>query len=65
MLGDAAARQPNRYDQAVTILQDLRDLAELQGDVRPFRTKMSALHEEHQRKATFVERFREAKLLAG
>jgi hypothetical protein len=26
---------------------------------------MSALHEEHHRKVTLVERFREAKLLAG
>ena len=58
-------RQPNRYDQAVSLLQDLHDLAELQGDVGPFRRKMSALHEAHQRKAALLERLREANLLSG
>ncbi len=58
-------RQPKRYDEAVSALKDLHDLAELQGDVGPFQMKMSALHDEHQRKTTLVERFRKAKLLGG
>ncbi len=58
-------RQPKRYDDAVSLLRDLHDLAELQGDIGPFRMKMSALHDEHQRKTTLVKRFRESKLLGG
>ena len=58
-------RQPKRYDDAVEILRDLHDLAGLQDDAEPFRLKMSALHDEHQRKTTLVERFRKAKLLGG
>lgn len=58
-------RQPKRYDEAVEILRDLHDLAKLQEDVGAFRTKMSALHDQHQRKTTLVERFRKAKLLGG
>ncbi len=58
-------RQPKRYDEAVEILRDLHDLAELEEDVESFRLKMSALHDEHQRKTTLVERFRKAKLLGG
>ena len=58
-------RQPKRYDDAVSLLQDLHDLAELQGDIGSFRMEMSVLHDEHQRKTTLVERFRKAKLLGG
>ncbi|MCK5797221.1 MAG: hypothetical protein KAI47_08565 [Deltaproteobacteria bacterium] len=58
-------RQPKRYDDAVALLRDLHDLAELQGDIGPFRTRMFGLHDEHQRKTSLVKRFREAKLLGG
>jgi len=56
-------RQPNRYDEAVSLLQDLHDLAELQGDESGFQMKMSALNNKHERKSTLVERFRKEKLL--
>lgn len=56
-------RQPRHYDEAAGILQDLHDLAELQGDVGAFQMKMSALHDEHRRKTSLVERLRKAKLL--
>lgn len=56
-------RQPKGYDQAVSLLSDLRDLAEMQEDAGAFRIKMTALREEHARKTTLVERFRKSKLL--
>lgn len=58
-------RQPKRYDDAVSTLKELHDLAELQGNMDAFRMKMSALHDEHQRKTTLVARFRKEKLLGG
>lgn len=58
-------RQPKRYEEAVSVLKDLHDLAELQGNAGGFRMKMSALYDEHRRKTTLVERFRKAKLLGG
>ncbi|MFH1864424.1 MAG: hypothetical protein ABIK85_00950 [Candidatus Eisenbacteria bacterium] len=56
-------RQPKGYDEAVSLLLDLRDLTEMQGAESTFRMKMSALHGEHARKTTLVERFRKAKLV--
>lgn len=58
-------RHPKRYDEAVSLLQDLHDLAELQRDEGGFRMKMSALRTKHERKSSLVERFRKAKLLGG
>ena len=58
-------RQRKPYDEAISLLKDLRDLAALQRDENGFRMKMSALHNEHVRKSTLVERFRGAKLLDG
>ena len=56
-------RQPKGYDEAVSLLRDLRDLAEMQQDTGAFRIKMTALREEHARKTKLMERFRKAKLL--
>lgn len=56
-------RQPKAYDEAVSLLSDLRDLAEMQEDADAFRIKMTALREEHARKTTLVERLRKSKLL--
>ncbi len=58
-------RQPKRYDEAVSVLKDLHELAELQGNAGGFRMKMSALYDEHRRKTTLMERFRKAKILGG
>lgn len=56
-------RQPKGYDEAGSLLRDLRDLAEMQEDAGAFRIKMTALREEHARKTTLMECFRKAKLL--
>ena len=58
-----ATRQPKQYDDAVTLLQDLMDLADIQNKSYDFSARMEALHGEHARKTTLVERFRKAKLI--
>ena len=56
-------RQPKRYDEAVSFLRDLLDLAQMQGDASAFTARMARVHAEHAGKTTLVERFREAKLI--
>jgi hypothetical protein len=58
-----ATKLPKRYDEAVSILQDLHDLADMQGKSSDFSFHMRAVHNEHARKPSLVERFRTAKLL--
>jgi hypothetical protein len=58
-----ATRQPKQYDKAITLLQDLLDLADMQNASSDFSARMDALHSEHTRKITLVERFRKAKLV--
>jgi hypothetical protein len=58
-----ATRLPKRYDEAVSLLQDLRDLAAMQAESSDFSLRMRALHDEHAKKPSLVERFRKAKLL--
>ena len=58
-----ATKQPKRYDQAVSLVQDLRDLAESQGKGRDFKSRMGALQHQNSGKSTLIERFRKAKLL--
>ncbi|MFQ5923725.1 MAG: hypothetical protein ACE5M4_12865 [Anaerolineales bacterium] len=58
-----ATKQPKRYDEAVSLLQDLHDLANMKGQSSDFSLRMGALHSQHTRKTTLVDRFRKAKLL--
>ena len=55
-------KQPQKYEQAVTSLINLRDLAELTGTQAAFSTRMTALRTEHARKPALMQRFREAML---
>jgi len=57
-----ATKQPKRYDEAVLLLQDLRDLADIKGAGSEFGLRMSALYREHIKKPSLLERFRKAKL---
>jgi hypothetical protein len=59
-----ATRQPKKYDKAVSLLQDLHDLADMQGKSSEFSLRMKALYSHHMKKTTLVERFRKAKLLS-
>ncbi|MGD0663479.1 MAG: hypothetical protein ABSD38_36015 [Syntrophorhabdales bacterium] len=56
-------KQSGPYDEAVTLLQDLRDLADMTGKAFDFRTRMTELHTRHSRKPSLLERFRKAKLV--
>jgi hypothetical protein len=58
-----ATKQPKRYDEAVALLIDLKDLADMKGKSSGFSLRMSALCSKHTRKTTLVDRFRKAKLL--
>jgi hypothetical protein len=58
-----ATKQPRRYDEAISLLQDLHDLAEMQGKGRDFKFHMGALQRENSGKSSLIERFRKAKLL--
>ncbi|MEO6594357.1 MAG: hypothetical protein ABIP94_06360 [Planctomycetota bacterium] len=56
-----ATKQPKRYDDAVAVLTDLRDLAE-RTDGADFRRRLEALRAEHGRKPTLIERLHKAGL---
>ena len=58
-----ATKQPRRYDEAVSLLHDLHELAEMKGKSSDFSSCMGALHTEHARKTSFVDKLRKAKLL--
>ncbi|MGD0228844.1 MAG: hypothetical protein ABSC19_00610 [Syntrophorhabdales bacterium] len=58
-----ATRQPGPYDEAVTLLQDLRDLADMTGEAFDFRSRMTELYTQHSRKPSLLGRFRKAKLV--
>ena len=58
-----ATKQPKRYDEAMSLLRDLHDLADVQGKKAGFSSRMSALYAQHERKPSLVDRFRKAKLV--
>lgn len=57
-----ATKQPNRYNQAVTLLIDLRDLAQREGKHKLFDKKLTTLRENHQRKPSLMDRLGKAGL---
>ncbi len=58
-----ATKQPKRYGEAVSLLQDLHDLADVRCKSSEFLPRMSALYREHERKTALLDRFKKAKLL--
>lgn len=56
-----ATKLPKRYDDAVLVLIDLRDLAERTGGT-DFRRRLEGLFAEHARKTTLIERLKKAGL---
>jgi hypothetical protein len=56
-----ATKQPKRYDQAVRLLVDLRDLAARRGS-RTFGLRVDGLRLTHARKPSFLDRLRKAGL---
>jgi len=57
-----ASKNPKRYDDAVSLLQDLRDVAGMTGQTSEFSSRMESLCHEHSRKSALLERFRKAGL---
>ncbi len=54
-----ATKQPKRYDEAVVLLADLRDLA-ARKDGDDFRRRLEALRAQHARKPTLIKRLQKA-----
>jgi FtsZ-interacting cell division protein YlmF len=58
-----ATKQPGRYDDAVKLLSDLRDLAHRDGRKPEVEARLRRLSEQHAKKPTFIERLTKAGLL--
>ena len=56
-------RQPNAYDRAVSLLQDLHDLAGTDDTTDAFGQRMQGLIAQHLKKRTLIERLRSARLV--
>ena len=56
------AKQPKRYDQALSMLQDLRELADNNGTSSAFWLRMEQLWSEHSGKRTLLDRLQRARL---
>lgn len=57
-----ATKQPKRYDEAVALLGDLRDVCARGGRQVEAATRISRLREEHTKKPSLIKRFRKAGL---
>jgi hypothetical protein len=57
-----ATKQMKRYDEAVSLLQDLRDLADLRGRNSDFSSHLNAVLTQHLRNGALMDRVRRAKL---
>jgi hypothetical protein len=57
-----ASKQPKEYDRAVTLLKDLRDLAQRAGVGEAFATRVRQMRERHTRKPSFIQRLDRAGL---
>ncbi|MCB9788906.1 MAG: hypothetical protein H6744_19695 [Deltaproteobacteria bacterium] len=51
-----ATSQPKRYDEAITLLEDLRDLAARSDATLEFQARLDALRDQHARKRTLIDR---------
>ena len=57
-----ATKQPKKYDEAVALLGDLRDVCARGGRQAEAATRIARLREEHTKKPSLIERFRKAGL---
>jgi hypothetical protein len=57
-----ATKQPKKYDEAVALLADLRDVCARGGRQVEAATRLARLREEHAKKPSLIERFRKAGL---
>lgn len=59
-----ATQQPKRYNEAVSLLEDLRDLSNMSNTSGEFRRRIDELCRTHARKVTFIDRLQQAGLLS-
>lgn len=57
-----AAKNASRYDDAISLLQDLRDVAAMANQTAVFTERMETICREHARKPALLERFRKTGL---
>jgi hypothetical protein len=60
-----ATKQPGKYDAAVVLLRDLRELAVRAGRREEIETRLAELRERHAKKSTFIDRLRAAGLVGA
>jgi hypothetical protein len=60
-----ATKQPKRYDEAVFLLRDLKDLAEFQNRMDLFNSRVLDLVRAHLRKPNLVDKINRGKILEG
>lgn len=60
--GLIGTKQPNQYDEAVSLLVDLRDLAARRGQADDADARIQALRERHARKPALLQRLTKSKL---
>jgi len=56
------SKQPAKYDEAVKLLVDLRDLHKKTGMEKAFKKKLKTICENHHRKVSFLNRLQKAGL---
>jgi len=56
------SKQPAKYDEAVELLVDLRDLNKKTGTEKAFKQKLKTICENHHRKVSFLNRLQKAGL---
>jgi uncharacterized Zn finger protein len=54
------SKQPVKYDEAVKLLVDLRDLYKKTGKEKAFKQKLNTICENHHRKVSFLNRLKKA-----
>jgi len=57
-----ATKQPGRYDEAISLLIDLRDVANRKGKMKEFIARVTLLHKQHEKKPSFLKRMGKAGL---
>ena len=57
-----ATKQPGRYDEAVCLLIDLRDVASRKGKMKEFISRVTLLRNQHEKKPSFLKRLEKAGL---
>jgi len=57
-----ATKQPGRYDEAISLLIDLRDVAKRKGKTKEFMAQVTLLRKQHEKKPSLLKRIEKAGL---